>query len=216
MRISASVFSSDNPVEYAELLKDTEIDYLHLDYFEKQGKALNQNELRKYNNYQKPLDVHLICSAIDEETINTLNNSPTEILSVQIENLKDIKKTAKELEKFKGDFGFAISPNTDWKVLLPYKNRMKHILVMSSIPGISGAKFIENSYQYIDQVKDIFSKTKIYVDGGINYDIYEKLSEDVSLVVLGSYLYNNIQNISETINKLKRKGGERYAIRQAI
>lgn len=216
MRISASIFSSNNPLEYAKDLRKTKIDCLHLDFFEKNGKALNQNEFIKYNNCQKPLDVHLICSDIDEETIKMLNNSSTEILSVQIENLKNIENTIEKLKKFKGDFGFAISPNTDWELLLPYRNIMKHILVMCSIPGISGAKFIDSSYEYIEQVKDNFNGIEVYVDGGINYDICRKLYSSVSLVVLGSYLCNNYKDIEQTINNLKMKGENLYDIRQTV
>lgn len=216
MRISASIFTSTNPIEYAEHLKKTKIDCIHLDFFESNGKALNYNEFMKYNNCHKPLDVHLICSDIDEEAIRILNNSPTEILSVQIENLKNIEKTVRTLKKFKKDFGFAISPNTNYELLLPYRNIMKHILVMCSIPGISGAKFIDSSYEYIEQVKKTFNGIEIYVDGGINYDVYTKLYNNVSLVVLGSYLYNNRQEIEQTINNLKMKGEKIYDIRQTV
>lgn len=216
MKISASIFSSKNPIEYAENLKNTDIDCFHLDFLEKDGKAIKEDEFNRYINCQKPLDVHLICSDIDEETIEMLNSSSTNILSIQIENLTNIQNTIEKIKKFNGDFGFAISPNTDWNLLLPYKNVMKHILVMCSIPGISGAKFIDTSYQYIEAVKKEFDGIEIYVDGGINHDIYRKLCSKVSLIVLGSYLYNNRQNIEHTINNLKMEGEKLYDIRQTI
>ncbi len=216
MKISASIFSSKNPIEYAENLKNTDIDCFHLDFFEKDGKAIEEDEFNRYINCQKPLDVHLICSDIDEKTIEMLNSSSTNILSIQIENLTNIQNTIEKIKKFNGDFGFAISPNTDWNLLLPYKNIMKHILVMCSIPGISGAKFIDASYQYIEAVKKEFDGIEIYVDGGINHDIYRKLFSNVSLIVLGSYLYNNRQNIEHTINNLKMEGEKLYDIRQTI
>lgn len=216
MKISASIFSSKNPLKYAKDLKNTDIDCFHLDFFEKDGKAIEKDEFKRYTNCKKPLDVHLICSDIDEETIEMLNSFSTNILSIQIENLINIQNTIEKIKRFNGDFGFAISPNTDWKLLLPYKNMMKHILVMCSIPGISGAKFIDRSYQYIEEVKNEFDGIKIYVDGGINYDIYRKISSHVSLAVLGSYLYNNRKNIAQTINTLKMEGEKVYDIRQAI
>lgn len=40
MKISASIFSSKNPIEYAENLKNTDIDCFHLDFLEKDGKAI--------------------------------------------------------------------------------------------------------------------------------------------------------------------------------
>lgn len=216
MKISASIFSSNQPLEYAKILEKTKIDCLHLDFFEKNGKAIEQNEFKKYINCKKKLDIHLICSAVDEGTIELLNKSSASILSIQVENLKNIEETVKRIKKFKGNFGFAISPNTDWKILLPYRNIMKHVLVMCSIPGVSGAKFIDKSYNYINEIKNEFGELEIYVDGGINYDIYKNLYDSVSLTVLGSYLYKNSQNIEQTINSLKKEGGKIYDIRQAI
>ena len=146
----------------------------------------------------------MICSNVDKRTVELLNKSKVETLSVQYENLLDIDKTLENLNNFKKDFGFAITPATDWRVLLPYKNIMKHILVMCSTPGISGAKFMENSYRYIEEIRHNFKEIPIFVDGGVNYDVYKKLdNKAVSLIVMGSYLYNNRDNIEQTISNFK-------------
>ena len=76
---------------------------------------------------------------------------------------------------------------------------------MCSTPGVSGAKFLEKSFSTIKQIKKQFPNIPIYVDGGINNDICDTMRDkDVSLSVFGSYLYNNIDNLQETIAMLKK------------
>lgn len=202
MVISASIFTSDKPLAYAKYLEKTEIDFLHMDFLEDESKKIDLTQLKKYKRIKKPLDVHLVCSEINEEMVEILNNSNTEILSVQVENLNDVNSAMKNLKHFKRNFGFAITPKTDWRLLIPYKELMSHILVMCSIPGVSGAKFMENSYEFINQIAENFKGIKIYADGGINYDVYRKISsETISLIIMGSYLYNNRNNMQYVINK---------------
>lgn len=202
MVISASIFTSDKPLAYAKYLEKTEVNFLHMDFLENKSNKIDLSQLEKYKNIKKPLDVHLVCSEINEEMIEMLNNSNAEILSVQVENLNDINNAVKNLKKFKRNFGFAITPRTDWKLLIPYRELMSHILVMCSTPGVSGAKFMENSYEFIDEIAENFRGIKIYADGGINYDVYRKINrKTISLIIMGSYLYNNRNNMQYVIKK---------------
>lgn len=206
MKVSGSLFVSKSPVEYAQNLKEAGVDYFHLDFTEKEGNKLSKFEMiNNLNKFNIPLDVHLICSRISKKMVKELNNSKTEILSVQYENLIDANKSLQVLKKFKNGFGLAISPNTNIEVLLPYKNLINHILLMCSTPGVSGAKFLENSFSAIEQIKKNFPNIPIYVDGGINEEIcdFMKIS-DVSLSVFGSYLYNNNDKLNQIITMLKK------------
>lgn len=206
MKISASLFACDKPIEYAQNLKLYEIDYFHLDFIENKKETVQLKEIDKLVNLQIPLDVHLIYSNISKDIITTLNNLAIQILSVQYESLQNVKDTVNNLQNFKRDFGFAITPNTDSEVLMPYKNIMKHILVMCSIPGISGAKFLENSYDYIKQIKERFPDIPIYVDGGMNEEIGKFMQKNgINITVLGSYLYKNRDNLQQAISVLKEQ-----------
>lgn len=206
MKISGSVFVSKNAVNYAKRLKEAEVDFFHLDFVEKEFGLSRFNQLNFFNELEIPLDVHLICSSITDEIIKQLNDSPTEILSVQYENLNNVRETINNLKNFHNGFGFAISPNTDVTRLLDYRNTIDHILVMCSTPGVSGAKFLDNSFECIKKIKKLFPNIPIYVDGGINKEICKTMDEyGVSLAVFGSYLYNNINELSEIILSLKNK-----------
>lgn len=206
MKISGSLFVSKTPVEYARDLKEAGVDYFHLDFAEKEKNKLSRFEkINDFDEFDIPLDVHLICSKVNKKVIKKLNNSKTEILSVQYENLIDANETIENLREFKKGFGLAVSPNTNLELILPYTHLINHILLMCSTPGVSGAKFLENSFSTIEQIRKQFPNIPIYVDGGINNDICDTMRvKDVSLSVFGSYLYNNIDNLQQTITRLKK------------
>ena len=78
------------------------------------------------------------------------------------------------------------------------------VLVMSVEPGRGGQKFIENSTQRIDYLKDLKNKNNynylIEVDGGINDKTAKKASADI--LVVGSFITNS-DNYKLQISKIK-------------
>lgn len=204
-KISASLFVSDKPLIYAKQLKSVEIDYFHLDYMEGIRSYFQLNKINMFDCFKIPLDVHLICSNIRKDTVSMLNNSSAQILSVQFENLVARDRAINNLLDFKHGFGFAITPNTDIRLLYPYRYIMNHIMVMCSIPGISGAKFIESSIDYVRKIRLYFPGISIYVDGGLDAEKFKYMRcEDVSLTVFGSYLYKNRNNLQTVLKELKK------------
>ena len=206
MRLSASIFVSDNPLEYAKEICKHNIDFLHLDYLLDHNGVLSEEKLDEYSHLNVPLDVHLIGSDFNSICIDMMNRLSVNILSVQIENLKNVAHSIEVASSFNGDFGIAISPYTNWSILKPFKYLISHILVTCSVPGVSGAKFLKQSYYYIEEIKSVFPRTDVYVDGGISYDIYKKLYKNVSLIVMGSFLYRNRENMDHTIKIFKMEG----------
>lgn len=205
MKISASIFATnDRLLAYVSQLKLAKVDYLHLDFFQNGTNKFRLEDINALDYLQIPYDVHLIYESITRESINLLNNSGAEILSLQWENLMDAEETLKLMERFKGDIGFAVTPNTDLNKLRGYLSRLDHILVMCSEPGISGAKFMENSYDFINSIRDKFPDIKIHVDGGIdNIRCRKVLGLGASLVVSGSYLFDNRNDMRYAVTMLK-------------
>ncbi len=205
MKISASIFATnDRLLAYVSQLKLAKVDYLHLDFFQNGTNKFRLEDINALDYLQIPYDVHLIYESITRENINLLNNSCAEILSIQWENLKNVEETLDLMERFKGDIGFAVTPNTDLNKLRKYLPRLDHILVMCSEPGISGAKFMESSYDFIRSIRDQFPYIKINVDGGIDNVRCRKVLElGASLVVSGSYLFNNRNDMRYAVTMLK-------------
>lgn len=205
MKVSASIFATnDRLLAYVSRLKLAKVDYLHLDFFQNGTNKFHLEDINALDYLQIPYDVHLIYESITRENINLLNNSSAEILSLQWENLADIDETISLMERFNGDIGFAVTPNTDINKLSKYLSRLDHILVMCSEPGVSGAKFIENSYDFIKNVHEKFPNLKINVDGGIDNVRCHKVQElGAELVVSGSYLFNNRNDMNYAVTMLK-------------
>ena len=190
MKISASIFATnDRLLAYVSQLKLAKVDYLHLDFFQNGTNKFHLEDINALDYLQIPYDVHLIYE---------------NILSLQWENLRDVEGTVKLMERFEGDIGFAVTPNTDLNKMCEYLPRLDHILVMCSEPGISGAKFMENSYDFISSIRDKFPNIKIHVDGGIDNIRCRKVLElGASLVVSGSYLFNNRNDMRYAVTTLK-------------
>lgn len=205
MKVSASIFATNERLlAYVSQLKDARVDYLHLDFFQNGTNKFHLEDIKALDYLQMPYDVHLIYDSITAENIELLNNSRAEILSLQLENLLDVEQSLTTMEFFKGDIGLAVTPGTDINELCKYVSRIDHILVMCSTPGISGAKFLEDSYDYIREVRDLFPYVKIHTDGGIDAKRC-KLMDDlgISLAVSGSYLFNNCDNMRDAVTLLK-------------
>jgi len=82
------------------------------------------------------------------------------------------------------------------------------VLLMSVNPGFGGQKFIENTYRKIAQLKDLIiqrnSKAMIEIDGGVNFEVGEKLYKaGADVLVAGSFVFGS-KNPIETIAALKR------------
>ena len=205
MKISASIFATnDRLLAYVSQLKLAKVDYLHLDFFQNGTNKFRLEDINALDYLQIPYDVHLIYENITRENINLLNNSGAEILSLQWENLKNVEETLSLMERFRGDIGFAVTPHTELDKLCEYLPRLDHILVMCSEPGVSGAKFMENSYDFISSIRNKFPDIKIHVDGGIDNIRCRKVLElGASLVVSGSYLFNNRNDMRYAVTMLK-------------
>lgn len=205
MKVSASIFATNERLmAYVSQLKIAGVDYLHLDFFQNGTNKFHLEDVNALDYLQMPYDVHLIYDSLTSEHINLLNDSRAELLNLQWENLVDVDKTLVVMERFKGDIGFAVTPNTDIKDLFDYLPYLDHLLVMCSVPGISGAKFIDGSYKFIRNIRTMFPELKICVDGGIDDKrCLEVHRLGTSLVVSGSYLFNNRSDMQYAVTLLK-------------
>lgn len=119
------------------------------------------------------------------------------------------KSILKVLKKKQIKFGLVINinaKNSEIKFLDSNINSLDKILILCvKNPGLSGQKFDNKSYKIISKVKSIclrndFNLSKIYIDGGINKKIIEKI--DMKNFISASYIENNNKYL-ENFSKLK-------------
>jgi len=92
--------------------------------------------------------------------------------------------------------GITINPDVPVAVLEPYIDKVDMVLLMTVFAGYGGQKFIEDSYDRIDELKRMIDKINphclIEVDGGVNFENAPRLfAHGVNVLVAGSTVFNH-------------------------
>ncbi len=102
--------------------------------------------------------------------------------------------------------GISINPDVPVSAIEPFIKSVDMVLLMTVFAGFGGQKFIEESYNRIDELREMISRLNptclIEVDGGVTLDNAAKLFEHgVNVLVAGSTVFNTA-NPSDTIESL--------------
>ncbi len=204
MRVSGSILAvKADYFGYAEILKFAKIDCLHIDIFQEE-KDFAVADILRFDDSYPPLDVHLIFESVPNEYIDILNQANVRYLNVQFENLKNKDDILRIAERFKGDFGIAVTSRTSLDVIDKYIDHISQVLFMCSEPGISGAKFDDSNFARIELIHDKYPSLSLFADGGINNIISKKMEKlGVEMVVSGSYLCKDMEQLGMNAYSLK-------------
>ena len=191
MKLSISLLSIKDRIEFIKKINDCNIDYIHIDVMDKtfvDNVAYSMEEIREINAISnKKLDVHLMVND-PFKYIDNLRDMNIEYITFHVEIDKDINKLIDIVHGMGYKCGLAINPNTNIDALEPYISNIDLILVMSVMPGYGGQLFIGDSYNKLESLRNKYKNMTISVDGGINQDNIYKLSSLVDMVVIGRYL----------------------------
>jgi ribulose-phosphate 3-epimerase len=100
--------------------------------------------------------------------------------------------------------GIAINPDTEISILKPYLKDVELILVMSVFPGKGGQKFINKTYNRIEELEVLKKENNfiISVDGGVNdTNSHNLINYGSDILVSGSFLIKN-SNLNKGIKSL--------------
>ncbi len=206
MKLSISLLSIKNRLEFIKKINDYDIDYIHIDVMDNTftnnvAYSIEEiNEINKISN--KKLDIHLMVND-PIKYINSFNNMNIEYIIFHVEIDKDINNLINTVHGMGYKCGLAINPNTNIDVLEQYINNIDLILVMSVMPGYGGQLFINSIYNKLESLRDKYKNITISVDGGINQDNIYKLSSLVDMVVIGSYLSTETKEKIDMIKNIK-------------
>ena len=224
MEISASLLNveynsnENNEATYRDTfgrLEMARVDYFHIDVMD--GKFVEKNTVEQMQAFTStikmissiPLDVHLMVENI-KEYVDMFADYEPRIITFQYEAQKENTMEMIEYIKSKGCMvGLAINPDTkieEIKEFLPY---IHNVLIMDVFAGKGGQSFIDETPDKIRELKGYVQENNIdisiEVDGGINYDTAEKVSEaGADIAVVGTFLINSI-DYKYTVEELKRK-----------
>lgn len=205
MKLSISLLSIKNRLEFIKKINNYNIDYIHIDVMDNTftnnvAYSIEEiNEINKISN--KKLDIHLMVND-PIKYINNFNNMNIEYIIFHVEIDKDINNLINTVHGMGYKCGLAINPNTNINTLEQYINNIDLILVMSVMPGYGGQLFINSIYNKLESLRNKYKNITISVDGGINQDNIYKLSSLVDMVVIGSYLSTETKEKIDIIKNL--------------
>ena len=206
MKLSISLLSIKDRIEFIKKINDCNIDYIHIDVMDKtfvDNVAYSMEEIREINEISnKKLDVHLMVND-PFKYIDNLRDMNIEYITFHVEIDKDINKLIDIVHGMGYKCGLAINPNTNIDALEPYISNIDLILVMSVMPGYGGQLFINSIYNKLESLRNKYKNMIISVDGGINQDNIYKLRSLVDMLVIGSYLSTETKEKVEMIRNIK-------------
>ena len=201
IKTSISILDCDfNNLEYEiNRVNNSNSDLIHIDIMD--GKFVPNNTMEKFDMNKiskysdKNFDVHLMVeNPIDY--ISTFVTPLTDYISIHLES-KGIDQSLKSIKENGIKCGLAINPDTEIQKLYPFLEIIDMVIIMSVFPGKGGQKFIENTYDKVETLRNHDKNIDISVDGGVGSSNSKKLiSKGASTLVSGSYLMksNNINN----------------------
>lgn len=172
--------------------------FLHVDVMNSnfvQKTNFDENFVAKINaNTAMMLDVHLM---VNEPDVLKYIEAGANIVTVHyeaFENKNKLKNALKLIREHKALAGLSIKPNTPVEEIASFLDYVDLVLVMSVVPGSSGQKFMEETYNKVLLLKDYIGKRpiQIEVDGGIVPEIAKNLKKcGADILVSGSYVYSS-------------------------
>ena len=201
IKTSISILDCDfNNLEYEiNRVNNSNSDLIHIDIMD--GKFVPNNTLEKFDMNKiskysdKNFDVHLMVEN-PIVYISTFVTPLTDYISIHLES-KGIDQSLKSIKEYGIKCGLAINPDTEIHKLYPFLEIIDMVIIMSVFPGKGGQKFIENTYDKVETLRNHDKNIDISVDGGVGSSNSKTLiSKGASTLVSGSYLMksNNINN----------------------
>lgn len=189
MKISASIYSNNKEKSLEALVRELDahnIDMLHVDCTDNEKVFDDIRQIRKFSS--TPIDLHII-SPTPEKYIPLIEELGIEYVSFQYENLISLPIVPTNTQT---KYGLAITSATPIHVFEQAKHTYSFVMMMSTVPGVSGGVFNRDSFQKIIEFKHHYPATQIEVDGGVNDQIAFILRLlGVNAIVSGSYLLNH-------------------------
>ena len=156
---------------------------------------------------KKPLDVHLMIIE-PERYVDKFIEIGSDVLTVHVEATTKMDFIIDKINQSGIKSGIAINPDTPISKLKNYITNIDLICLMGVHAGFGGQKFIENTFNRLEELKSLINSKKssalIEIDGGVNENNFERLKTlGADILVAGSYVFNS-SDYNAAIDFLKK------------
>ena len=137
--------------------------------------------------------------------IKAFADAGADIITFHIECDSDIEATLKEIRALGKKAGIALNPDAELERILPYKELIDMVLIMSVYAGFGGQSYITDVNDKIRQARDIFGPDfDIEVDGGVYLEnLHVPVEAGANVIVAGTAVFGS-ENPAETVKKFKQ------------
>lgn len=198
--ISPSILAADfgNLQSITEMINRSEAEWLHFDVMD--GVFVPNisfgfpvlEAVEKHCN--KMLDVHIMI-VHPEKYVQRFAKAGAGMLTFHYEAAENPQEVIDLIRAEGIKVGITINPDVPVSMLEPYIDKVDMVLLMTVFAGYGGQKFIEQSYDRIDELREMIQRKNpaclIEVDGGVTLDNAPKLfAHGVNVLVAGSTVFN--------------------------
>ncbi len=210
--IAPSILAADfaNLQREVEMINSSQADWIHIDIMDgvfvpniSMGVPVVE-AIKRHS--KKPLDVHLMIVQ-PEKYVEAFCNAGAETISVHIEACPHLHRNIQQIKLLGCKAGVAINPHTPISHLSEIIQDIDLVCLMSVNPGFGGQKFIEKTYEKIEELKTLINAKKssalIEIDGGVNQQNAKALLVAGAHVLVAGNSVFALENPNEAIRRLK-------------
>jgi ribulose-phosphate 3-epimerase len=138
-----------------------------------------------------PLDVHLMIERADHYIPRFVEAGASSItVHVEAEAKHDVGKTLQQIRDAGCRVGLTLNPESDFKLVEPFLDKIDMLLVMTVHPGFGGQKFRGDQMEKVKRAKSLNAKIDIEVDGGINAETASiSIENGANVLVAGTSIF---------------------------